>query len=202
MVEAVRAKVGNRLDGVVACAGLALAEPLTIAVNYFGAVATLEGLRPILEKGDEPRAVVVSSFAATMPTDPGLVEACLSGDEWAALEIAEGKDQLIYASSKVALTRWVRRHAITPEWAGKGILLNAVGPGLIQTPMTQAMIDDPTTMENLERLLPMPVGRYAQPEEVAALLKFMVSPENSYMVGQMVFIDGGSEATTRGDLAW
>ena len=67
---------------------------------------------------------------------------------------------------------------------------------------TQAMIDDPKTMEHSKGLLPMPIGRYGQPEEVAELIAFLVSPENSLMVGQVIFIDSGSEATTRGELGW
>jgi len=107
---------------------------------------------------------------------------------------SEGKGDLIYASTKVAVTRWARRHAIRSDWAGAGILLNIVAPGLIQTPMTQAMIDDPKTMENFEGLLPMPIGRYGQPGEVAELIAFLISPENSLMVGQVIYIDSGSEA--------
>jgi NAD(P)-dependent dehydrogenase (short-subunit alcohol dehydrogenase family) len=68
--------------------------------------------------------------------------------------------------------------------------------------MTQAMIDDPKTMENFEGLLPMPIGRYGQPGEVAELIAFLISPENSLMVGQVIYIDSGSEATTRGELGW
>jgi NAD(P)-dependent dehydrogenase (short-subunit alcohol dehydrogenase family) len=48
----------------------------------------------------------------------------------------------------------------------------------------------------------MQIGRYRQPEEVAQLLRFLGSPENSYMVGQVIFIDGGGEATNRGDKIW
>ncbi len=49
---------------------------------------------------------------------------------------------------------------------------------------------------------PTPVGRIAQPVDVANVLLFLASRENSHMVGQMMFIDGGGEATIRGDTAW
>ena len=202
MLYAVRWMTGGVVDAVIANAGLALPEPITGSVNYFGAIAALEGLQPMLVKGQQPRAVLVASLANTFPHDEALVEAYLAGDEPAALKASEGKGDLIYASTKVAVTRWARRHAIRSDWAGAGILLNIVAPGLIQTPMTQAMIDDPKTMENFEGLLPMPIGRYGQPGEVAELIAFLISPENSLMVGQVIYIDSGSEATTRGELGW
>ena len=46
------------------------------------------------------------------------------------------------------------------------------------------------------------IGRYGQPEEVAELIALLVSPENSLMVGQVIYIDSGSEAMTRGELGW
>ncbi len=202
MVAAVKAECPDGIDGVVACAGLALAEPKTVAVNYFGAVATLEGLRPLIKVNAQSRAVVIASVAATMPHDDALVDACLSGDEAAALKAAAGKEDLIYASTKVAITRWARKHAVLPEWAGAGILLNIVAPGVIHTPMTQAIYDDKAYLEQIKQMLPAPIGRYGEPEEIAQLVGFLISPENSLMVGQMLYIDSGSEAATRGELAW
>ena len=202
MIYAVRWMTGGVVDAVIANAGLALPEPITASVNYFGAIAALAGLQPMLLKGKQSRAVLVASLAVTMPFDEALVEAYLTGDEPAALKASEGKGDLIYASTKVAVTRWARRHAVQSEWAGAGILLNIVAPGLIATSMTQAMIDDPATLVYLKELMPMPIGRYGQPEEVAELIAFLISPKNSLMVGQVIFIDSGSEATTRGELGW
>ena len=202
MIYAVRWMARGVVDAVVANAGLARPEPITGSVNYFGAIAALEGLQPMLVKGQQPRAVLVASLANTFPHDEPLVEAYLAGDEPAALKASEDKGDLIYASTKVAVTRWARRHAIQSDWAGAGILLNIVAPGLIQTPMTQGMLDNPKTMDSYKELLPMPIGRYGQPEEVAELIAFLVSPENSLMVGQVIYIDSGSEATTRGELGW
>ncbi len=205
--EEVSAKNGGTLDGLVVCAGLARSEPVTLAVNYFGAVATMQELRPLLAKGIDPRVAVISSVASTFALDEHLIELCLSGDEQAALKaaadlVAEGKGDLIYNCSKAALARWVRRNSIKPEWAGQCILMNMVGPGLVQTPMTQAIIENKDMMVSMKQMMPTPVGRIAQPADVANVLIFLSSPENSHMVGQMMFIDGGGEATIRGDLAW
>jgi NAD(P)-dependent dehydrogenase (short-subunit alcohol dehydrogenase family) len=77
-VQGVTAHLGERLDAVIACAGVALPTPLTLQVNYFGAIATLEGMRPLLAKGNSPRTVGVTPFASIMQPDSELVEACLS----------------------------------------------------------------------------------------------------------------------------
>src|SRR5512135_2970662 len=61
-MEGVTALVGERVDAVIACAGVAFSTPLTLHVNYFGAIATLEGMRPLLAQGTSPRAVGITSF--------------------------------------------------------------------------------------------------------------------------------------------
>jgi NAD(P)-dependent dehydrogenase (short-subunit alcohol dehydrogenase family) len=202
-VDAVNALVGDRLDAVIACAGVALPTPPTLKVNYFGAVATLEGLRPLLAKGTLPRAVGISSFASILQSDAELVEACLSGDEAAALRIADSKEPgVYYSSSKAAFARWMRRQVITADRVKAGILLNGIAPGMVVTPMTQAMVDDKARRAQLEQAMPMPIGRDARPEEIAELLLWLASPANSMMVGQVLFLDGGAEATVRGDTLW
>ncbi|AYF75322.1 SDR family NAD(P)-dependent oxidoreductase [Nocardia yunnanensis] len=97
LVEQASDLAHGHLDAVIASAGVGLLDPVTVTVNYFGAVATLEGLRPLLAAGTDPRAVVVSSFAALLPSNPRLVEAALAGDEVAATKIAEEAIALLYA---------------------------------------------------------------------------------------------------------
>lgn len=199
----VAAIAGPSIDALIVCAGLARSEPVTLAVNYFGAVATMQNLRPLLAKGTDPRVAVIDSVAATFPgIDDQIVELSLKGDEEAALKAAEGKGGSIYGSSKYALACWIRRNSIKEEWAGAGILMNMVGPGLVQTPMTQALIDDKAQMEGMKQMMPTPQGRFAQPGDVANVLIFLASPQNSHMVGQMMYIDGGGEATVRGEKMW
>jgi NAD(P)-dependent dehydrogenase (short-subunit alcohol dehydrogenase family) len=200
LIDSVRAIAGERIDAVFACAGIAVPDSLTVAVNYFGVVATLEALRPLLARGNQPRAVTITSIASILPdVDQELVAACLHGNEALALDVARRKGAAFYISSKAALARWVRRTAIRPEWAGSGILLNAVAPGLIDTPMGRGLINDKERMAVVQQIFPLQIGRYGQPEEVGQLLHFLGSPENSFIVGQIIFIDGGGEATNRGD---
>src|SRR5579871_1379940 len=78
---------GGRIDAIVANAGGGPAET-SLQLNFFGAVATLEGLRPLLAGSRAPRAVAVSSIASFGPTDKGLVESCLSLDEGRAVAAA------------------------------------------------------------------------------------------------------------------
>ncbi len=193
---------GGKLDAVIACAAGAIAQPaLALPVNFFGAVATLEGLRPLLAKAEQPRAVAVSSWAASQPYDESLVNACLAGDEAKALRIAAGNTDFgpLYGASKAALSRWIRRAAITKPWAGAGILLNAIAPGYVRTPMVASITDNPAARADLEKMMPMPIGRDALPAEMAEILLWLASSANSMIVGQTIYVDGGAEATVRGD---
>jgi NAD(P)-dependent dehydrogenase (short-subunit alcohol dehydrogenase family) len=198
-VEGVSAACDGALDGFAGFAGVpATADPpaLLVNVSYFGSVAMLEGLRPALVQGGSTSAVAVSSCAATVaPVDDGLVEACLAGDEAAAvaLQIPGGP---AYASVKLALGRWVRRQA--PSWAADGVRLNALAPGNTVTPLTQVTLEDPE-IGPLMREIPVPVGHWAAPEEIAEAARWMLSAASSFMVGSVVFVDGGTDALVRPD---
>ena len=207
LVEQVTELSGGTIDAVVANAGLSNGQPVTLAVNYFGAIATLEGLRPLLAGSDAPRAAVTCSMASVLPVDDRLVELALAGDEAAALAraaevTAAGKGAIIYGSSKAAVAHWLRRNAPSADWAGAGIPLNAIGPGIVQTGMTAEMLSTEESTKAVEAHVPMPLGGIMGPEVPANLLRFLVAPENSHMCGQVVFVDGGSDVVFRGDRVW
>ncbi|MCD5341412.1 SDR family oxidoreductase [Arthrobacter sp. AK04] len=200
---------GGSIDAVYAVAGLAVPAPATVAVNYFGTIATIEGLRPLLAGSTAPRAVLVSSMAALMASDDELVALLAAEDETAAMARAEVLAQeptttgrLIYASTKLALSRWVRRQAASSAWAGAGIPLNAVAPGIIATPMTAELIATPARREALLGLVPMPLNGIAEPIVVARLLAWLNSEENTHLCGQVIYVDGGSDVVLRGDSVW
>jgi NAD(P)-dependent dehydrogenase (short-subunit alcohol dehydrogenase family) len=200
---------GGAIDAVIANAGSALPNAMTVSINYFGVTEFLEGLLPSLAKSDAPRAVVTSSMASLMPNDPGLVDAMLTDDEGKSLARAEelvaqggGVEQLIYGSTKRAICRWVRRECVKDSWAGAGIPLNAVGPGIVKTPMVADMISTEEARAGLDQMVPMPLNYYMEPESVASLLIWLTSPENTHVTGQTVYIDGGSDAVLRGDNIW
>lgn len=206
------AQVGERtevVDAVIASAGISSPIALTAAVNYFGVTQVLEGLHPLLTKSDAPRAAVVSSMASLQPNSPELVEALLSDDEDAAMKVAKSLEeqgqqigQLNYSSSKRAISRWVRREAITEKWAGEGIPLNAVGPGVILTPMTDRLLASPESKAFVDAAVPMPLNYHQGPEVIADLLIWLTSEQNTHCAGQTIYCDGGADAVLRGDDVW
>jgi NAD(P)-dependent dehydrogenase (short-subunit alcohol dehydrogenase family) len=198
MLADVRRLCGGALDGVVAGAGVMGDTADVVSINYFGAVATLEGLRPLLERGTNARAIAISSNSTT--TQPGLpadfARVCLAGDETAARGAVATYRGAAYAGSKLALARWVRHAAVRPEWVGSGIALNAVAPGLIATPMTADSVD---WIMKLGDVFPIPIGRPGEADEVASLLEYLLSPDAGFFCGSVIFMDGGSDAATRAD---
>ncbi|MDL4819748.1 SDR family oxidoreductase [Actinomadura opuntiae] len=202
-VAGVLERSGGALDGAVACAGVTGPTPLTVQVNYFGAIALLDGLRPALAEARAPRAAVVGSISGTQPVDDAVLRACLDGDEPAALAAADRvlearRGNRLYPSSKSALAQWLRRVSVTPEWAGAGIPLNAVAPGVVRTPMSAPLFEDEKMFKIMNEAVPMPLNGYADAIVIAEALAWLVSPANSHMAGQVIYVDGGAEATLRG----
>ncbi|WEK56778.1 MAG: SDR family oxidoreductase [Candidatus Brevundimonas phytovorans] len=200
VVEAERLS-GGVLDGVVAAAGLSRADiaDVTLAVNYFGAVATLEGLRPLLARAERGRAVVLCSTAALLGGDEDVVAACLDGDEALAQTRLTANPWTVYMTSKLALARWLRRTAVQPEWAGAGLLLNAVAPGVVKTPMTAPLLADENMLAMVAQANPMAVKDYAEPAEIAESILHLLMLKGHYVVGQILYSDGGTDAIMRPD---
>ena len=198
-VAAVLDTCGGVLDGVVSCAGLGPyeeAQPI-IRVNYFGAVAMLDRLRDALARGESPAAVGICSvglaFHQIVPN--GLLSACLEGDEKRALEIVAPQDgNTAYVSAKRALALAVRQRAA--EWGELGIRLNAVAPGKMETPMLDALLADRDHARAVEALA-IPLGRSAPAAEIGRAVIFLLGEDASYVHGQVLFVDGGSEALVR-----
>jgi 3-oxoacyl-[acyl-carrier protein] reductase len=93
--------------------------------------------------------------------------------------------QTNYAASKAALVGLAR--SITRELGGRGITANVVAPGFIETEMTQQLSDDLRTTY----LSGIPAGRFATPEEVAGVVRFLATPEAAYISGAVIPVDGG-----------
>jgi NAD(P)-dependent dehydrogenase (short-subunit alcohol dehydrogenase family) len=216
LVEGVTRLSEGRIDAVVANAGGGPPET-SLSLNFFGAVCTLDGLRPLLETSPAPRAVAVSSVASLRPAPSELLEACLSLDEAAAMAAARAAfddDKLgrssqislpagvqapldVYGVAKQALQLWCRRAAVGPQWAGAGIPLNVVAFGFFDTPAAAYVLSDPDNRAAMGRMVPLRGAYPGRPEEAAAVLAWCVSPENSQMTGQVLFVDGGLECLAR-----
>jgi NAD(P)-dependent dehydrogenase (short-subunit alcohol dehydrogenase family) len=203
MVAQVGALAPEGIDGVLTCAGVAdFDRPgLVVAVNYFGTIATLEGLHPLL-RGPAARCVAVASTAILI-ADPDIVKLealCLAGDESGAVAFASQCSMLqAYPASKRALTRWARAASITPEWAGSGKLLNIVAPGTVKTPMISKALADPEQAQAIRKGSPIAVDDFAEADALAELMAYLLTFEGHYTVGQTFFADGGTEVLTRPD---
>ncbi|GAA3522972.1 SDR family oxidoreductase [Nocardioides daeguensis] len=206
---AVLDRAGGVLDGAVLAAGLGPAPGrdrarLIAEVNYLGVVELLEAWRPALAAAERAKVVVFSSNSTTtMPMVPRrAVRALLDRDVPKALGSLRmfGKmaPSFAYGASKIAVSQWVRRQAVTREWAGAGIRLNAIAPGAILTPLLEQQLATPAEAKRINAF-PVPIGGFGDPGQLAAWVVFMLSDAADFLCGSVVFVDGGSDAWFRAD---
>jgi NAD(P)-dependent dehydrogenase (short-subunit alcohol dehydrogenase family) len=169
------------LGGFVHSAGVGSAGPVTavddelwdavLDVNLRAAAMVTRALHPALRDAGPGSAIVYISSIE------GLV-----GNSWLAA----------YCASKAGLLGLTRSaaHALGPD----GIRVNAVCPGAVDTPMLAPLLEIPGARASLEERTPL--GRLARPEEVAGVVRFLLSPEAAYMTGSAVVVDGGLTAVS------
>lgn len=163
------------IDTLVAAAGVEVSGPThELSARAF---------RNVLEVG------VMGTFLATRAVLPGMLESgggtIVTFGSTAAVVAAPGLSA--YAASKGAVLQFTR--SIAAEYARRGIRANCICPGGTLTPMLAAIDRERTGPDDFRER--HPIGRYAQPEEIAAAVAFLVSDDASFVVGSALMVDGG-----------
>jgi NAD(P)-dependent dehydrogenase (short-subunit alcohol dehydrogenase family) len=189
------------IDGLVAGAGLGPQERppgRLVAVNFFGATALLSGLVDLLAlRGGRAVAICSNSAGITPVDDPAVLDAMADGDEPRARALADDlHGAVVYGATKLALGRWLRRTA--PHWAERGVRLNAVAPGPVDTPLLAGSRADPE-LGPLVDALPVPFGGVAEPDAIAGVIAFLLGTGSGNVCGSILFADGGTDALLRPD---
>ena len=200
-IDGIKAAAPDGLDGFIPCAGLGPHidnHPLVARVNYFAVIETVTGLRDWVARKKGTILLVSSNSAPMMQNENEFVQLCLAGDEESACRLIAGLDgQTAYAGAKRAITMWMRRNI--NDYARGGVRLNAVAPGFTRTPLTNAGMDSEYG-ESMKKFAEMiPVGRAGQPEDIANVMRYLLSPEAGFVCGSVFFVDGGSDALLRPD---
>lgn len=105
--------------------------------------------------------------------------------------LASQRNVLAYSTSKHGVIGLTRTMAV--DFAGRGIRVNCVCPGTVDTPMVRATIAQDSNPERLRKVLDgmHPLGRIAQPREIGEVIAFLASDRASFMTGSIVVVDGG-----------
>lgn len=140
----------------------------TVAINLFGTFRMASAVRSLLAASTHGGGAAIVNLG--------------SMSSFFGIEIVPG-----YGAAKAGVVQTTKTLAVA--WAKEGIRVNAVAPGIVETPMTEPMMHFDTMTAPL--LARTPLGRFAQPDEIAPAVLFLASPQARYITGQTLAIDGG-----------
>jgi NAD(P)-dependent dehydrogenase (short-subunit alcohol dehydrogenase family) len=168
----------GRVDVVVANAGIiSLGDVVESTVDDWNKVMAIDGKGMFL--------TCKYAIEAMLKTGGGSI-VCLSSISG----VAGQNRQATYGPAKFVATGLTKHLAV--EWAGRGIRVNAVAPGTINTERVKGMRDEPGGPEYIETVKKgHPMGRLGEPEEVANAILFLASDEASFITGAVLAVDGG-----------
>ena len=181
----VQARVVDLTDEAAVRAMVQALPPVTALVNNAGVFderkfmdVTSEDFRRAYEINLIAAATLTQEVARRMPDGGRIVNI-------ASRAYLGAKNHPHYVASKAAIVGYTRASAM--ELAPRGILVNAIAPGLIDTPILRAL-----TPERLAAQLALqPTGKAGRPEDIAQAVSFLVSPDTGFITGQVLFVDGG-----------
>ena len=208
VINTVHEMYPDGIDGLCCNAGVSGAcgnLKLIISLNYFGAVNLAHGLFDLLKKKGGSCVVTSSNTISQGAARPDIADMLNYSqmkpiNEERVLKIIDKFDDnnlsvgnSIYVTTKYALARWVRR--VSAAWAANGVRINTVAPGNVSTPMTATMSDN---AKAALAALPIPINygtdELMNPEDIANVIVFLVSPLAHGINGNVMFIDGGTDA--------
>jgi 3-oxoacyl-[acyl-carrier protein] reductase len=167
-------KLLGRLDGIVNLAGSVLLKPAhltkdeewddTLATNLTSAFGAIRAAAKTMRKHGGSVVLMSSAAARIGLTNHEAIAAAKAGVQGLTLSAAA-------------------------TYAPRGIRVNAVAPGLVRTPLTERITSNETSVKASEALHPL--GRIGEPREIASVIAWLLDPEQSWVTGQVLGVDGG-----------